>query len=250
MIDSLLLYFLSNCQEKNMKRKLLEPKIILLVGMMGVGKTSLGRILSKKLQLPFVDSDKEIEKSMGSSITELFAKFGADEFHLGEERMMNRLLNGAPCVLSSGGDAFLSAKTRQLAKEKAVSIWLKAGGDVISKRTQGRTHRPLVPAADNLKIVEQLIAERYPLYSEADITVESFCESPYRTVNRLLTELENRALIMTVSDEEGASASAASRYKKTKKQTRLFNSLHKKQHNRYRRFLNRATQSSQKSNHE
>ncbi len=240
MIDSLLLYFVSNCQEKNMKRKLLEPKIILLVGMMGVGKTSLGRILSRKLQLPFVDSDKEIEKSMGSSITELFSKFGADEFHLGEERMMNRLLNGAPCVLSSGGDAFLSAKTRQLAKEKAVSIWLKAGGDVISKRTQGRTHRPLVPAADNRKIVEQLIAERYPLYSEADITVESFCESPYRTVNRLLAELESRSLIATIPDEETPASTTGSRYKKTKKQARLFNSLNKKQHHRHRRFLNRT----------
>ena len=85
---------------KKMKRKLLEPKIILLVGMMGVGKTSLGRILSKKLQLPFVDSDKEIEKSTGFSINELFAKVGSEEFRLGEERIMNRLLNAGPCVLS------------------------------------------------------------------------------------------------------------------------------------------------------
>lgn len=206
-----------------MKRKLLKQKIILLVGMMGVGKTSLGRILSKKLQLPFIDSDKEIEKSMGLTITELFAKFGAEEFRLGEERMMNRLLNGTPCILSSGGGAFLSEKTRKLAKEKAVSIWLKASSDVISKRTQGRTHRPLVPAADNQKIVEQLIAERYPLYSEADITVESFCESPYKTVNRLLTELEKRSLIETLPDDEtDQSSTIGTRYKKTKKQTRLY----------------------------
>ena len=216
-----------------MKRKLLEPKIILLVGMMGVGKTSLGRILSKKLQLPFIDSDKEIEKSMGLSITELFAKFGVDEFRLGEERMMNRLLNGTPCVLSSGGDAFLSEKTRKLAKEKAISIWLKAGGDVISKRTQGRTHRPLVPAADNRQIVEQLIAERYPLYSEADITVESFCESPYKTVNRLLDELEKRSLIETLpNDELEKSLLTGTRYKKTKKQSRLYGHI-KKQYKRH-----------------
>ncbi len=206
-----------------MKRKLLKQKIILLVGMMGVGKTSLGRILSKKLQLPFIDSDKEIEKSMGLTITELFSKFGAEEFRLGEERMMNRLLNGAPCILSSGGGAFLSEKTRKLAKEKAVSVWLKASSDVISKRTQGRTHRPLVPAADNQKIVEQLIAERYPFYSEADITVESFCESPYKTVNRLLAELEKRSLIETLPDDElDNSPTIGSRYKKTKKQTRLY----------------------------
>lgn len=215
-----------------MKRKLSEPKIILLVGMMGVGKTSLGRILSKKLQLPFVDSDKEIEKSMGLTITELFAKVGEEEFRLGEERVMNRLLNGAPCVLSSGGGAFLSEKTRALAKSKAISVWLKADGDVISKRTQGRSHRPLVPAADNRKIVEQLIAERYPLYSEADITVESFCESPYKTANRLLSELEKRAIIEVLPNEtEDTTTRAPTRYKKTKKQQRLYG-YYKKRHNK------------------
>ena len=205
-----------------MKRKLIEPKIILLVGMMGVGKTSLGRILSKKLQLPFVDSDKEIEKSTGFSINELFAKFGIDEFRLGEERVMNRLLNGDPCILSSGGDAFLSEKTRRLAKEKAVSIWLKAGSEVISRRTQGRTHRPLVPAADNKKIVEQLIAERYPIYSEADITIESFRESPFKTVSRLLNELENRSLIEILPDDT-IPENKQLRYKRTKKQMRKHN---------------------------
>ena len=202
-----------------MKRKLLQPKIILLVGMMGVGKTSLGRILSRKLQLPFVDSDKEIEKSTGFSINELFAKFGIDEFRLGEERVMNRLLNGAPCVLSSGGDAFLSEKTRALAKEKAVSVWLKAGSEVISRRTQGRTHRPLVPAADNKKVVEQLIAERYPYYEKADLMIESFRESPYRTVGRLLNELEKRGLITVVFDDETEQKpefKKSFRYKQTK----------------------------------
>ena len=211
-----------------MKRKLIEPKIILLVGMMGVGKTSLGRILSKKLQLPFVDSDKEIEKSTGFSINELFAKFGIDEFRLGEERVMNRLLNGEPCILSSGGDAFLSEKTRRLAKEKAVSIWLKAGSEVISRRTQGRTHRPLVPAADNKKIVEQLIAERYPIYCEADITIESFRESPFKTVSRLLNELENRSLIEILPEDDTIPENKQLRYKRTKKQMRKHNLFKRK----------------------
>lgn len=228
-----------------MKRKLIAPKIILLVGMMGVGKTSLGRILSKKLQLPFVDSDKEIEKSMGLPITELFAKFGVDEFRLGEERMMCKLLNGAPCILSSGGDAFLSEKTRALSKEKAVSVWLKAGGDVISKRTQGRTHRPLVPAADNRKIVEQLIAERYPLYSQADIMVESFCESPYKTVMRVLNELENRRIIETLPDEEPAAVTNNTRYKKTKKQIRLYGHLAKRK--RRKTHPSRTTKTSEEA---
>lgn len=211
-----------------MKRKLIEPKIILLVGMMGVGKTSLGRILSKKLQLPFVDSDKEIEKSTGFSINELFAKFGIDEFRLGEERVMNRLLNGDPCILSSGGDAFLSEKTRRLAKEKAVSIWLKAGSEVISRRTQGRSHRPLVPAADNKKIVEQLIAERYPIYCEADITIESFRESPYKTVSRLLNELENRSLVEILPEDDSIPENKQLRYKRTKKQMRKHNLFKRK----------------------
>lgn len=183
-----------------MKQKLLEPKIILLVGMMGVGKTSLGRILSRKLELPFYDSDKEIEKSTGFLINELFSKCGMEEFRLGEERVMQRLLNGEPCVLSSGGGAFLSEKTRSLAAQKAISIWIKASSDVISKRTQGRTHRPLVPSVDNQKTIERLVAERYPVYSEADIMVESFKESPYRTVSRLLKELEKRNIIATVED--------------------------------------------------
>ncbi len=197
-----------------MKQKLLEPKIILLVGMMGVGKTSLGRILSKKLQLPFYDSDKEIERSTGFLINELFSKCGMEEFRLGEERVMQRLLNGEPCVLSSGGGAFLSEKTRKLASEKAISIWIKASSDVISRRTQGRTHRPLVPAADNHKTIERLVHERYPVYSEADIMVESFKESPYRTVSRLLKELEKRNIIENVEDKNQA---PFPRYKKKKR---------------------------------
>lgn len=206
-----------------MKQKLLEPKIILLVGMMGVGKTSLGRILSRKLDLPFFDSDKEIEKSTGFLINELFSKCGMDEFRLGEERVMQRLLNGEPCVLSSGGGAFLSEKTRNLASEKAISIWIKASSDVISKRTQGRTHRPLVPSADNQKTIERLVAERYPIYSEADIMVESFKESPYRTVSRLLKELEKRNIIATIDDNNTAPLPKYKRRKKIKKTIRKKN---------------------------
>ncbi|MBR5130054.1 MAG: shikimate kinase [Alphaproteobacteria bacterium] len=178
-----------------MNGNLTEPKIILLVGMMGVGKTSLGRILAKHLKLPFMDSDKEIEKITGFTISDLFARYGEEEFRKGEERIMERLLKGKPCVLSSGGGAFLSEKTREVSKKYAVSVWIKAGSDVISKRTQGRTHRPLVPAADNKKAIERLVSECYPLYEKADIMVESFQEHPYKTVNRLLTLLEERGII-------------------------------------------------------
>ena len=178
-----------------MSQKLLQQKILLLVGMMGVGKTSLGRVLAKRLGIPFVDSDKEIEKSTGFSVSDLFARYGEEEFVKGEEKIMARLLQGSPCVLSSGGGAFLSPKTRQLAKTTAVSIWLKAGADVLSDRTEGRTHRPLVPAMDNKKIIENLVSERYPVYAEADLTIESFAEKPQITIKRVLQELEKRGII-------------------------------------------------------
>ena len=178
-----------------MSQKLLQPKILLLVGMMGVGKTSLGRLLARKLHLPFVDSDKEIERMTGFSISDLFARYGEAEFRMGEEKVMERLLNGNPCVLSSGGGAFLSEKTRKIAKEKAVSVWIKAGADVISGRTEGRTHRPLVPSMDNQQVIERLVKECYPLYAEADLTIESFDEHPSKTVIRLLKELEAHKII-------------------------------------------------------
>lgn len=178
-----------------MRQKLLVPKIILLVGMMGAGKTSVGRIVAKKLGLPFIDSDKEIEKITGFSISDLFARYGEKEFRIGEEKIMERLLKGKPCVLSSGGGAFLSEKTRAVAQQYAISIWLKADTSVISKRTQGRTHRPLIPSADNQKVVERLINECYPIYALADIMVDSYNEPPYRTAHRLLNELERQEYI-------------------------------------------------------
>ena len=178
-----------------MSQRLLTPKIILLVGMMGVGKTSLGRIIAKKLQLPFVDSDKEIEAMTGFTISDLFARYGEKEFRAGEERVMARLLSSEPCVLSSGGGAFLSEKTRKLAAEKAFSVWIKAEADVISFRTEGRTHRPLVPAADNQRIIERLVSECYPIYATADVTIPSYAEHPSKTAIRLLKKLEERGMI-------------------------------------------------------
>lgn len=185
-----------------MAHHLLTSKIILLVGMMGVGKTSLGRIIAKRLGLPFLDSDQEIEKMTGFSISDLFARYGEKEFRSGEERVMKRLLNGPPCVLSSGGGAFLSEATRRVAADKAVSVWIKAEADVISSRTEGRTHRPLVPAADNQRVIERLVQECYPLYALADLTVLSYNEHPGKTAARLLKQLEERGLIVHTKDPE------------------------------------------------
>ena len=178
-----------------MQIKILQKKIILLVGIMGCGKTSLGRVLSKKLGLPFVDSDKEIEKASGCTISDLFATYGEKEFRKGEERIMERLLQQEPCVLSSGGGAFLSEKTRKEAKKKAISIWIRADVNLISRRTEGRNHRPLVPAVDNKKALERLIKEGYPLYAEADLTLDTKPEPIHRTVNRLLKLLQENHII-------------------------------------------------------
>ena len=178
-----------------MSQRLLQPKILLLVGMMGSGKTSVGRMLAKKLELPFVDSDKEIEKSTGFTIADLFARYGEVEFRKGEEKVMARLLAGKPCVLSSGGGAFLSKKTRELAKEKALSIWIKVDAEVISTRTEGHTHRPLVPSADNQEIIQRFFQQSAPVFAEADLTVHSFDEHPSKTVLRLLRELEKRKIV-------------------------------------------------------
>ena len=182
-----------------MTQKLLQPKILLLVGMMGSGKTSVGRMLAKKLGLPFVDSDREIEKSTGFTISDLFARYGEKEFRKGEEKVMARLLAGEPCVLSSGGGAFLSEMTRKLAKKTAFSIWIKVDAGVISNRTQGRTHRPLVPSVDNEKIIQKFFQKSAPIFAEADLTVDSFDEHPSKTVIRLLKELEEMKIISPYS---------------------------------------------------
>lgn len=179
-----------------MRIELTEPKIILLVGMMGCGKTTLGKVLSKRLNLPFIDSDKEIEKASGCSISDLFATYGEEEFRRGEERIMARLLTESkPCVLSSGGGAFLSLKTQAIAKKHAISVWIRADVDLLSHRTEGRKHRPLVPAKDNKKAIERLVKECYPLYANADLTLDTHPEPISKTVQRLLKLLtRNKAV--------------------------------------------------------
>lgn len=174
----------------------MKQKIILLVGMMGCGKTSLGKVLSKRLNLPFVDSDKEIEKASGCSISDLFATYGEEEFRHGEERIIERLLKTCePCVLSSGGGAFLSSKTRKIAKEYAVSVWIRADVDLLSRRTEGRKHRPLVPAKDNKKAIERLVKDCYPLYAKADLILDTHSEPIRETMRHLVHLLERHNII-------------------------------------------------------
>lgn len=167
-------------------------KIILLVGLIGSGKTSVGKRLAKKLNLPFVDGDQEIEKAAGLSVIDVFKYFGNEEYRAGEERIMKRLLSGSPCVLASGGGAFIAEQTRKIAKEKAITIWLKADIDVLYNRTAGRKRRPFLQCSHS-KIRSKLqsyIDEESPYYSQADIVVETRDEAVENTVNRVLQSLK------------------------------------------------------------
>ena len=160
-------------------------KIILLVGLIGSGKTSVGKRLAKKLNLPFIDGDQEIEKAAGLSVIDVFKCFGMEEYRAGEERIMKRLLSGSPCVLASGGGAFVADQTRQLAKKTALTVWLKADIDVLYNRTTGRKRRPFLQCSDS-KIKSKLQTYIDADYSEADIVVETKNEAVDNTVERVL----------------------------------------------------------------
>ena len=166
-------------------------KIILLVGLMGSGKTSVGRRLAKKLNLPFVDGDQEIEKAAGLSLIDVLKCFGEEEYRAGEARVMKRLLQGEPCVLASGGGSFVAEQTRRLAKEHAITVWLKADVNVLYNRTAGRKHRPFLEGDDShlRNKLEEYIKEEYPFYSEADIVVETKEEAVENTVLRVIEAL-------------------------------------------------------------
>jgi len=167
-------------------------KIILLVGLMGSGKTSVGKRLANRLNLPFVDGDREVEKASGLSLIDLFKCFGQDEYRAGEMRVMKRLLSGDPCVLASGGGSFVAKQTRDLAKQNALTIWLKADIDTLYHRTAGRKRRPFLQGSDYTfkEKLENYIQEEYPYYEKADIIVETKDEKVEHTVNRVLKALD------------------------------------------------------------
>jgi shikimate kinase len=151
----------------------LKRRSIVLVGMMGAGKSSIGRRLSQRLAIPFSDADAEIEAAAGMTVPEIFELRGEAEFRTGEARVIARLLEGGPQVLATGGGAFMSADTRSLVRIKAVSVWLKADFDVLMKRIKRRNDRPMLKTPDPAATLRTLISERYPFYAQADITVES-----------------------------------------------------------------------------
>jgi shikimate kinase len=170
------------------------PKTIVLVGLMGAGKTCIGKRLARRLGLPFVDADDEIEKAANCSIDDIFELYGEAAFRDGERRVIARLLNGPVHVLATGGGAFVNDATRAQVKETAISIWIRADIELLLSRTGRRNNRPLLKNTDPRKKLETLIAERYPAYEQADIVIESGNESPEITVDQTLDTLQDLLL--------------------------------------------------------
>jgi shikimate kinase len=146
---------------------------VVLVGMMGAGKSSIGRRVALRLGIPFVDADAEIEKAAGMSIPDIFAVRGEAEFRAGEARVIARLLQGGPQVLATGGGAFMNPDTRAAIAAKGITVWLKAEFDILMKRIRRRHDRPLLKTEDPGATLRRLMEERYPIYAQAELTVQS-----------------------------------------------------------------------------
>jgi shikimate kinase len=162
---------------------------VVLVGMMGAGKTTVGRRLAPRLGLKFYDADEEIQKAAGMSISDLFAEHGEDSFRRGEAQVIARLLEGPPLVLATGGGAILNAETRRLIAERSLSIWLRADIDTILARATRRATRPLLRNGDPKATLERLMAARAPYYVQAHLVVESQSGPHARTVEAILSAI-------------------------------------------------------------
>jgi len=162
---------------------------IVLIGLMGAGKTTIGRRLAARLGLPFVDSDQAIEEAAGQSIADIFTTHGEAHFRTGERKVISRLLKNGPQVLATGGGAFMNPQTREKIQESGISIWLKASLEILMERVQRRSHRPLLQEPDPEAIMKKLINERYPVYAQADFTVTSTQEPHDAIVTAAIMEI-------------------------------------------------------------
>ena len=174
----------------------LRARTITLVGLMGVGKTSVGKRLAAALSLPFRDADNEVEAAAGRSIPDIFADLGESAFREGERRVIARLLDEPPHVLATGGGAFMNDETRALIKDRSVSIWLRADVEILARRVARKDNRPLLTGKDPLVVLRDLAEVRYPVYAEADIVVDSG-DAPHNVtvdnvIKALAAHLESR----------------------------------------------------------
>ena len=167
----------------------LRRRTIALVGLMGVGKSSVGRRLANALGLPFRDADAEVEAAAARSIPDIFAELGEPAFREGERRVIARLLDEPPHVLATGGGAFMDPKTRELIRRKAISIWLKTDLEVLARRVSRKDNRPLIAGKDPMEVLKAQAEARYRVYGEADITVETGDAAHHVTVDQLLRAL-------------------------------------------------------------
>jgi shikimate kinase len=167
------------------------PKTVALVGLMGAGKSSIGRRLAQTLGLPFTDADTEIETAADATIEEIFARDGEATFRNGERRVIARLLEGPPQVLATGGGAFMDPSTRSILRQRSISVWLRADLETLLSRVNRRGNRPLLKNGDPRAVLTQLMAERYPIYAEADITVDSVDGPPEATLAKVIEGLEH-----------------------------------------------------------
>ncbi len=166
------------------------PKTIVLVGLMGAGKTNVGRLLAKRLELEFVDADDEIERAAQCSIEQIFERHGEAVFRDGEQRVIARLLTGPTHVLATGGGAFMRKKTRDAIRGRGISVWLRADLDLLLRRVSRRKNRPLLKTENPRQTLEKLIEERYPVYAEADVVVDSGDQPPATIVDTVIESLE------------------------------------------------------------
>ena len=162
----------------------------MLVGLMGAGKSTVGRRLARRLSLPFVDSDVAIEEASGASTAELFERYGEQDFRDGERRLVARLVDGAVRVIATGGGAFIDPRTRQLLNERAITIWLDAPVDVLAERTGRRDTRPLLRTGDRAETLARLAEQRGPMYSEAHIRIRSGNGAHSDVVDAIVAALE------------------------------------------------------------
>lgn len=170
-----------------------EERSLVLVGLMGAGKSAVGRLLAAKLGRPFVDADAEIQAAAGRSIAEIFETYGEPAFRDVERRVIARLLAGPPVVLATGGGAFMSPEIRAQIRARGVSVWLRADIDLLVQRTEkSRTVRPLLAGGDRRAILKRLMDERYPVYAEADLVVDTSPEPAETTANKVMQALAAR----------------------------------------------------------
>lgn len=168
----------------------LKGRALVLVGLMGAGKTTIGRRLAQALHLDFVDADAEIEEAAGETIPEIFQNHGEAAFRAGEKRVIARLLTNGTHVLATGGGAYMNAETRETIAQKALSIWLHADLDVLMDRVGRRGNRPLLNEENPRAVMEKLISERYPIYAQADLTIDSVEGTHEHVLEKLLIALE------------------------------------------------------------